>query len=84
MVADNPDEKIELKTFCAEIQNDHKALAQEQVNYKDLPHVSSVCQKEILENYMAIKKEVQTIIQTEIERMLDTPELADLIIKKEI
>ena len=83
MVADNPDQKIELKTFCAEILNDHDAIVQEQRAYKDLPVVSNVSQKEILDNYLQIKKDVQTILQTEMERMLDTPELTDLIIRKE-
>ncbi len=82
MVTDNPDEKIELKAFCAEILNDHEALAKEQAAYRELPQVSTVSQKEILENYLTIKKDVQTIVQTEMERMLDTPELTDLIIKK--
>jgi YWFCY protein/Type IV secretory system Conjugative DNA transfer len=83
MVADNPDQKIELKTFCAEIINDHDALAEEQILYKGLPQLSNVSQKEILDNYLQIKKDVQSIIQTETERMLDTPELADLIIRKD-
>lgn len=82
MVADNPDEKIELKTFCCEIQNDHRALAEEQATYKDLPKISNVTQKEILENYLQIKKDVADIIHSEMERMLDTPELSDLIINK--
>jgi len=83
MVADNPDQKIELKTFCAEIINDHDALAQEQASYKSLPMISNVSQNEILDNYLQIKKDIQIILQSEIERMLDTPELGDLIIKKE-
>jgi hypothetical protein len=83
MVADNPDQKIELKTFCAEIINDHGALAGEQVLYKGLPQLSNVSQKEILDNYLQIKKDVQSIIQTEMERILDTPELTDLIIRRE-
>ncbi len=82
MVADNPDQKIELKTFCAEILNDHDALAQEQVTHKSLPVLSNVTQKEILDNYLQIKKDVQTILQTEMERILNTPELENLIIKK--
>jgi len=83
MVADNNDQKIELKTFCAEILNDHEALAKEQANYKRLPVLSNVTQKEILDNYLQIKKDVQSIIQNEMERMLDTPELGDLIIRKD-
>jgi hypothetical protein len=82
MVADNPDQKIELKTFCAEIIKDHDALAREQTMYKGLPQLSNVSQKEILDSYLQIKKDVQNILQAEMERMLDTPELGDLIIKK--
>lgn len=82
MVADNPDQKIELKTFCAEIINDHQMLNHEQASYKELPVISDVKQKEILENYLQIKKDVQAIIESEMERMLDTPELNSLIIQK--
>jgi len=82
MVADNPDQKIELKTFCAEILNDHDLLSQERSSYKSLPEISNVNQKKILDNYLQIKKDVQSILQTEMERMLDTPDLGDLVIKK--
>jgi hypothetical protein len=83
MVADNPDQKIELKTFCAEILNNHDALAREQSVYKSLPMISNVNQKEILDNYLQIKKDIQIILQSEMERILDTPELGDLIIRKD-
>jgi hypothetical protein len=82
MVADNPDQKIELKTFCAEILNNHDTLSQEQAMYKSLPQLSNVSQQEILGNYLQVKKDIQSIIQNEMERILDTPELEDLIIKK--
>lgn len=82
MVADNPDQKIELKTFCSEIVNDHEALNKEQSGYKDLPVISEVTQTDIIANYKQIKKDVQDIIQTEMERMMDTPELTGLIIQK--
>lgn len=82
MVADNPDQKIDLKTFCCEIVNDHKALSQEQASYKDIPKISNVTSKEIMETYSQIKKDVADIIHHEMERMLDTPELSDLIIQK--
>jgi hypothetical protein len=82
MVADNPDQKIELKTFCCEIINDHNGLAQEQTTYKEIPKVSNVTQREVLDNYMRIKKDVTEIVSNEIERMMDTPQLSDLIITK--
>lgn len=81
-VADNPDQKIELKTFYREIINDHQLLSKEETGYKELPVISEVKPKEILENYLQTKKDIQTIIESEMERMLDTPELSDLIIKK--
>ena len=83
MVADNPDQKIELKTFCAEIVNDHDSLAREQALYKSLPQLSNITQQEILDNYLQIKKDIQNITHSEMERILDTPELGDLIIKKD-
>jgi hypothetical protein len=83
MVADNPDQKIELKTFCAEIINDHELLSKEQSVYKNLPIISTVTQNEILENYLQIKKDVASIIHHETERILDTPELMNLVISKE-
>lgn len=83
MVADNPEEKIELKAFCSEIINDHKALKNEQEGYKELPQFSKVETKDVFNNYLQVKEEVAMIVQTEIERMLNTPDLNDLIIKKE-
>lgn len=82
MVADNPDQKIELKTFCCEIVNDHKALAAEQAGYKDIPKISNVTQREVLENYLQIKKDVADIVHSELERIMDTPELEHLIINR--
>jgi hypothetical protein len=83
MVADNPDQKIELKAFCSEIINDHQLLAREQNNYKELPAFSNVRANDIFDTYLQVKKDVVTIVQNEIERMLDTPELTGLIIKKD-
>jgi hypothetical protein len=82
MVADNPDQKIKLKAFCSEIINDHKLLAKEQSNYKELPEFSNVQTNDIFNTYLQVKKDVVTIVQNEIERMLDTPEMSDLIISK--
>jgi hypothetical protein len=67
MIADNPDQKIELKTFCAEIINDYAGLKKEAESYKDLPQICDVSQKEILKNYQQIKKDVTDIIQIEME-----------------
>jgi hypothetical protein len=83
MVADNPDQKMELKTFCAEIVNDHAALNRERVGYKELPAFSKVASSHVLESYLQVKEDVAMIVQTEIERMVDTPDLNGLIIKND-
>lgn len=82
MVADNPEQKIKLKTFCGEIINDHQSLNKERAGYAELPVISAVKQQEILQNYSQIKKDIFLIIESETERMLNTPELIELIIQK--
>ena len=42
MVADDPDNKIELKSFHCEIQNDYPALKKEADNYKEIPVVRTI------------------------------------------
>lgn len=41
-------------------------------------------QADVLMNYLQIKKDIGMIVQTELKRMLNTPELEDLISKKEV
>jgi hypothetical protein len=82
MVADNPDQKIEFKTFCAEIINDHQLLNKEHKDYREVPIIMEVKKNDILENYLRIKKDIQTIIDAEMERILDTPELNSRIVGK--
>jgi type IV secretory pathway TraG/TraD family ATPase VirD4 len=73
MVADDPDTKIKLKTFHCEIINDREALKKEEENNKELPLISNVTQQMIMENYYKIKGEVENLIETEIEILLNTP-----------
>src|SRR6202012_3587088 len=42
MVADNPDQRITLKAFHAEIINDHEALKKESDNYMPLPLIRTI------------------------------------------
>ena len=82
MVADNPDHKIELKAFCSEIINDHKTLKKEEDGYKALPQISNISTQIVAENYVQIKKDVADMIEKELERMMNTPEMEVLIVKK--
>lgn len=62
MVADDPDQKIQLKVFHSEILNDHAALKREEENYVPLPSVRTVSPDEIQQNYQRIKEDIQYII----------------------
>ena len=82
MVADDPDCKIELKTFHCEIVNDHKALKNEQDDYKDIPVIRKVDNAMVQRNYLQIKQDIKDIIYSEKERLLNDFGLAHLVIKK--
>ncbi|KFF11973.1 conjugal transfer protein MobC [Flavobacterium hydatis] len=82
MVADDPDCKIELKTFHCDIINDHKALKKEQDNYVDIPIIRKVDNSMVQRNYLQIKKDIKDIIYSEKERLLNDYELRHLVIKK--
>ena len=82
MIADDPDCKIELKTFHGEIQNDHEALKKEQNNYKPLPAIRQVTAAMIQGNYLQIKQDVEDLVLAEIERLTNDPELKRLVVRK--
>lgn len=83
MVADDPDCKIELKTFHCEIINDHEALKKEEKNYKEIPPVRKLDNVMIQRNYLQIKQDIQDITDSEMERLLNDPALVYLILKKQ-
>jgi hypothetical protein len=63
MVADDPTNKIDLKTFHCEIQNDHEAIRQEEQAYQDIPVVRTINQTEVLMNYQRIKEDIKDLIE---------------------
>lgn len=76
MVADDPQEKIKLKTFHCEILNDHEALKKEEERYKELPVVRVMDLKMIEENYFKVRQDIEELIEREIEILLNTPGLS--------
>lgn len=62
-VADDPDQKIDLKVFHAEILNDHEAIRKEEQGYKPLPQIRSISHYEIQQNYFRIKNEISQIVE---------------------
>lgn len=65
MVADNPDQPIELKMFHNKIQNDHEAIAKEEASYQPIPDVARVTEDDVMENYTRIKAEIDELIRSE-------------------
>lgn len=82
MVADDPDCKIELKAFHGAILNDHRALKKEQESDKDIPVIRRLDNAMIQHNYLQIKQDVQDIINSEMERVLNDPRLGHLVVRK--
>jgi len=74
LVADNPDEKIKLKMFNAEIINDAEKLDVEIAAYKDIPIVKKVSQQEVLDNYYQVKFEIKQLIKNEVARLKEEKE----------
>lgn len=82
MVADNPEEKIELKSFHAEILNDHVALKAEMENYHSIPVVRQLDNSMIQRNYLQVTKDVEDLVEIELEKMMEDIELKCLVIRK--
>jgi hypothetical protein len=62
MVADDHENKILLKTFHSEIQNDHHALREEELAYSPIPNVRDTDSMDILANYQQIKEDIKVIV----------------------
>lgn len=82
MVADNPTQKIDLKVFNCEIINDHDALKAEEDAYRPIPEVRSVTPAMVQRNFMQIRQDIQDIINSEMERLMNDPATRHLVIRK--
>ena len=89
-VSDNFDERIEQKIFHAEIVVDNEQVKRETAGYKKLPQIidfrdedgNDRMQEEIQANYNRIKQEVKQIVEDEMERIKNNPELSHLILNE--
>jgi len=69
-VADNPEEKIELKSFYCSIQNDHAAIKAEMEAYLPIPVIRKIEGSVVQRNYQAIRDEVREIVNAELQKIL--------------
>ncbi len=63
IVADDPTNKIELKTFHCQIQNDHAAISDEEQGYQLIPEVRQHSAADIQMNYQRIKQDIRTLLK---------------------
>lgn len=82
LVADDPENKIELKTFHCEILNDHAALKKEEESYKEIAAIRKIDNSMVQRNFIQVKQDIQDIIHAEISRLINDPSLAHLVVKK--
>lgn len=86
-VSDNFDERIEQKIFHAEIVVDNERVASETKAYHKIPQILSFVNEqgedkmkhEIDSNYRQIKQNIVLIIETEMERIKNDPNLQHLV-----
>ena len=71
IVADNPDQKIKLKIFHSEIQNDHGAISREEEGYQSIPIIKKVSEMDIQENYLKIKADIELLFEIELKKIDD-------------
>jgi hypothetical protein len=81
-VADDPQQKIKLKAFHAEICNDHEAIKQEEANYEELPVIRKIDNDAVMQNYYQIKKDIRNIIDKEMKKIENDPSLKEFLEKK--
>lgn len=86
-VADNFDERIEQKIFHCEIVVDNEKVKAETKAYKPIPQIidftdengNNTMKQQIQENYDRIKAECKQIVEDELERIKNDPNLAHLL-----
>lgn len=81
MVADDSSCRIDLKTFHAEIRNNHKFLGKTEP-YPGLPVFHPVEEETVHTTYLRIKQDVSNLVEAEMESILNDPGSAYLIVKK--
>jgi hypothetical protein len=54
--ANDPENKIELKSFLCEILNDHKALKEEEENHKEIEMIRTIDNSMVQRNYLQVNR----------------------------
>lgn len=83
VVADNPDQVIELKAFHAKVINDTAKINREKKEYRQLPERTDMGKTGVIQrNYLQIKQDVQDIADSVMGELLNDPAKQHLVIRK--
>lgn len=69
MVSDDPNEKIKLKKFHAEVINNTDAINAEMTNFQNIPEVRELDSQQILDNYYQVKQDITMLIEQEVYKL---------------
>ena len=71
VLADTPQQKMNLKAFHCMIQNDFDAVNKEENEYKPIPEIRQINNTVIMKNFTTIKEEIEQIALSEMEKALE-------------
>lgn len=90
ILSDNPNQKMKLKMFHCEIQNDHQAIKDEEDGYQMIPIVENVTASDVEQVYQKIKEEVKGLVTSELKKLTDQISCTEIVpevkleLKKEV
>jgi hypothetical protein len=81
MVADDRNYRIDMKTFHAEIRQDHRFLEKEE-QWPGLQEFKAVDEITVEMTYMRITEDIRKLVEAEMETILNDPGAAYLVVRK--
>ncbi|WP_156305617.1 conjugal transfer protein MobC [Sphingobacterium endophyticum] len=82
MVADDPQVPVSLKAFHGKVINHHRKLASEESSFREPEVIRKLDEKSVQQIYLMIKREVQEITYSEMDRLLSDPASRHLVVPK--
>lgn len=77
ILSDNPNQKMKLKMFHCEIQNNHQEIKDEEDGYQMIPIVENVTASDVEQVYQKIKEEVKDLVTAELQKLTDQVSVPD-------
>lgn len=82
LISDTPSQPIVLKAFHCKIQNDFDAINKEEEAYKPIPVIRDINDFMVQKNFQQVIADIDDLVNSEIQRMLNDPALEHLVLQK--